>query len=295
MEFRLQFTLMDAFSPTDSYLNMQLAMPHIQPMTALALFFLTLARILPIVTLAPFLGTKNVPGTIRLMFGIALVGVFLPQNWFLARTDISFNLFYIGHLIKEAFIGLILGFLSSIPFMIAQMAGGLVDFQRGASSLQVSDPTTQSQTGPMGLLCNFSLIALFYLLGGPFLYFNAIADSYQVLPVDGLMAPSMFRMDFPLWQKITELAGITMRLATQLAAPGLIGVLLTDLFLGIANRLAPQVQIVFLGMALKSWVGIALFTAAWAFMLQVMGKESLQWMQMLRSMIQQIGLNYPAT
>jgi type III secretory pathway component EscT len=80
-----------------------------------------------------------------------------------------------------------------------------------------------------------------------------------------------------------------MNIATQLAAPALIGVLLTDLFLGIANRLAPQVQIVFLGIALKSWVGIALLTAAWGLMLQVMSKESIRWFQTVNWLIQYVG------
>lgn len=280
---------MDGLSATESYLNLQLSMPQVKPITVLALFFLTLGRLLPIVSLAPFLGSRNVPGNIRVMFAVALVAVFLPQNIFIAHTDISLNLFFIGHLLKEVLIGFILGFLATIPFMIAQMAGGMVDFQRGASSLQVSDPTTQTQTGPLGLLCNFSLIALFYSLGGPFLYFNGIADSYRLIPVDSLVNPSVFQLEFPFWQQVTQLAAMMMRIATQLAAPALIGILLTDMFLGIANRLAPQVQIVFLGIALKSWVGIALFTAAWIFMLQVMGQESIAWMQKLQSMILQLG------
>jgi type III secretion protein T len=83
-----------------------------------------------------------------------------------------------------------------------------------------------------------------------------------------------------------------MSIATQLSAPALIGILLTDLFLGIANRLAPQVQIVFLGIALKSWVGIALLTAAWGMMIQVMSKQSTSWFQALNWMIQTIGQSY---
>jgi type III secretory pathway component EscT len=55
--------------------------------------------------------------------------------------------------------------------------------------------------------------------------------------------------------------------------------LLTDLFLGIANRMAPQVQVVFLGIPLKSWVGIALVAAAWTLIISVMGRESLLWVK----------------
>ena len=78
-------------------------------------------------------------------------------------------------------------------------------------------------------------------------------------------------------------------LCIQLAAPSLIGILLMDMFLGIANRLAPQVQIVFLGVSLKSWVGIALLAASWFLVIQVMGKEAIAWTKSLVRMIERIG------
>ena len=279
---------MNALSATESYLSLLLALPQLPPMTVLAVFFLTLARVLPIITLAPFLGSKNVPGTIRIMFGIALVAIFLPSNLLAVTSEIPLSFTFVGLFLKEMVIGFVLGFLSTIPFMIAQMAGGLVDFQRGAASLQVTDPTTHTQTGPIGLLFNYLLIALFFALDGPFLFLNGLADSYRIIPVDTIIPAQTFQFHNSFWTQVMGLAGMMMNMATQLAAPALIGVLLTDLFLGIANRLAPQVQIVFLGIALKSWVGIAIMTAAWGLMVQVMCREAVGWFQALNWMIQSI-------
>jgi type III secretion protein T len=242
--------------------------------------------------LAPFLGAKNIPMAIRMMFSVALVALFLPQNLLSVQGDIPYAMPFIGFLIKELLIGTVLGFLASAPFYIAQMAGSLIDHQRGSSALQVSDPTTQSQTGPIGILYNYVLIALFFSLDGPFLFLNGVADSYLLIPVDGLLNPALFLSQHAsFWKQMFGLLQLMMNLSIQLSAPALIGVLLTDLFLGIANRLAPQVQIVFLGMSLKSWVGIALLTLAWALIIQVMGKESIQWMKNLNLLIQQVG-NY---
>lgn len=283
---------MNTLSATESYLSMLLSLPNLQPMTVLAIFFLTLGRVLPIVGLAPFLGSSNVKGPMRIGFALALVAIFLPQNLMVVTHEIGFSWAFIGYFLKELVVGFGLGFLATIPFVIAQMAGSLIDFQRGASSLQVNDPTTQTQTGPVGLLCNFVLIALFFSFDGPFIYLNAVADSYALIPVDGVISSQIINAQNALWIQIYGLAGMMMRIATQLAAPALIGILLTDLFLGIANRLAPQVQIVFLGIALKSWVGLALMTAAWGLMLQVMSKEALGWFQALSWMIQQIGHAY---
>jgi len=283
---------MNTVSATDSYLSLLLALPHLQPATVLSIFFLTLGRVLPILTLSPFFGAKNVPMVIRMMFAISLVAIFLPQNLMVAHGDLPFNLTFVGFMAKELLIGTLLGFLCAVPFFVAQMAGSLIDHQRGSSALQVTDPTTQSQTGPIGILYNYVLIAIFFSLNGPFIFLDGVATSYQLIPVDGFINPVFFSMKNAFWKQMLFLLQKTMSLAIQLASPALIGILLTDMFLGIANRLAPQVQIVFLGISLKSWVGIALLTAAWGLIIRVMGKESIIWIKALNQHIQQIGYHY---
>jgi hypothetical protein len=49
------------------------------------------------------------------------------------------------------------------------------------------------------------------------------------------------------------------------------------------------VQIVFLGVSLKSWVGIALLTAAWGLTIQVMSREAITYVKHLHVLIQQVG------
>jgi type III secretion protein T len=267
-------------------------MPHLELMTLLAVFFLTLARVIPIMTLSPFLAAKNVPATIRMMFSVALVAIFLPQNLLAVKQNIFFSHTFVALFLKELLIGFVLGALSMVPFLLAQMTGSLIDHQRGASSLQVTDPTTQSQTGPVGLLLNQLAIVFFFYLDGPFLFLSGVASSYQLIPVDGLVSPLFFHLQTPFWKQVIELLQFMMNFSIQISAPALIGILLTDMFLGIANRLAPQVQIVFLGIALKSWVGLAFMTAAWGLMIQVINKESIAWMNTMQWLIDQVGHYY---
>ena len=68
-------------------------------------------------------------------------------------------------------------------------------------------------------------------------------------------------------------------LAIQLSAPALLAILMTEVFLGIANRLAPQVQIAFLGMSVKSLMGLTLLCVSWFFILQQVEKQTLLWMK----------------
>ena len=266
------------------------AFPIIPPIDLLTMFLLTFARLVPITVFAPFLGAKVVPAPVRIMFCIALAALFFPGNLLLVKGSISSELFT-WMMLKELLIGTVLGFLITIPFYIATISGTLIDQQRGASSLQVTDPSTQIQSSPIGILYNYLLIALFFILGGPFLFFNGVADSYTLIPVDQFISPIFFKTYNPFWTQTIELLQIVMSLAIQLAAPALIAILFTDLFLGIANRLAPQVQIVFLGMSLKSWVAFLILCASWALILQVLGKESLLWVETITKLFYQVKLS----
>ncbi|HAB99472.1 MAG TPA: type III secretion protein [Parachlamydiales bacterium] len=278
-----------AEQPTDLYFSFLLTFSNLEPMTILSVFFLTLARVVPILVLAPFMGGKNLPVPVRIMFCSALVLLFLPKNLLSIQSNIPYNLVFIGLMLKELLIGVVLGFLASIPFYVVQMSGSFIDHSRGSSALQVNDPTTQSQTGPIGILFNYVLLAVFFGLNGPFLFFDGLAQSYALIPVDQLVSPLILAAKGPYWKQTGALAGLMFALSVQLAAPAIIGILFTDLFLGIANRLAPQVQIVFLGISLKSWVGIALLTASWALVINVMGKESIAWIKTINILIQKAG------
>ena len=278
---------MNPVTDTDNFLTFTLTLQHLNPMTLLSVFLLTLARIVPIVSIAPFFGAKNLRAAIKIMFSIAYCALFFPQNVLLIHGDIPYNIVFIGYFCKELLIGCIMGFIASLPFYIATSTGSLVDFSRGSSALQVTDPSTAVQTSPIGLFDNSVLLVVFFAIGGPILFFHALADSYQIIPVDGLVGSAFFQMTTPFWSQLILLFSQFMDLTIRLAAPALIGMLLTDLFLGIANRLATQVQIVFLGIPLKSWVGIALMTSAWALITQVMGKEALNWIKALHKAITQ--------
>ena len=281
---------MNSLTDTDNFLSFLLSLQKIDPMTVLSVFLLTLARIAPIVSIAPFFGAKNIRGTIKMMFAVAFCAIFVPQNLLLIQGDIPYGMVFIGYFCKELLIGSVLGFIATVPFYIATSTGTLIDHSRGSSALQVTDPSTQIQTSPIGILYNSILIVTFFTFGGHFIFFDALARSYQLIPVDSLISGAFFSLTAPFWSQAIPLLQKMMDLTLRLAAPAIIGMLLTDLFLGIANRLAPQVQIVFLGIPLKSWVGIALMTASWALLLQVLGKETVGWFKALQQIINQASM-----
>jgi type III secretion protein T len=270
---------------TSDYVSFVLSFPSVPPLSVLTLFFLGLMRMAPIVSLAPFLGAK-LPGSVKIGTAIALTAVILPYLISHAKTPIvTYDSLFACYCLKELFIGTVIAFLVGIPFYIMQSSGVLIDFLRGSSALQIQDPVMQSQSSSIGQLYNYVFIVLFYDIGGPFIFFEGVLNSYSIIPADSFVPAAFFSLQMPFWQFMMGILTKFLALSLQLAAPSLVAILMAEMFLGIANRLAPQVQIAFLGMALKSFVGLALLWAGWYFILQQIGKQSILWLQTLNQLI----------
>jgi type III secretion protein T len=216
---------------------------------------------------------------------IALTVIFLPNMALTSTTLIGFSLEFILLCFKELFIGFVLAIFISIPFYMAETAGVLIDFTRGSSSLQVTNPFMQTQASSIGVLYNFVLIVIFYQIDGPFYFFHALFDSYVIVPADGWLPVQFFSFHHPFWMAIWDCINRIIAVGVQLAAPSILAILMTEMFLGIANRLAPQVQIAFLGMSLKSLAGLGLLCAGWFFILQQMNKQTFLWINELNKIV----------
>lgn len=257
----------------------------------LSLFLLSILRLGPIVRLAPFLGAKVIPGMARMGLILILGVIFFPNILVYSSTGpLTFDLVFVGYAVKELILGYILGFFSMIPFLIANSAGIFIDFVRGSSMLMQQDVTLQQQASPLGILYNSIFIVIFYQLGGVWLFFDAITTSYQIMPPSAWFNTNFFSLTTPLWKHAITILHSIIAISLQLAAPSLVAILMAEVFLGIANRLAPQVQIIFLGMPIKSLLGIFFLWAGWFFILPQGNKHLFSWFRSLEQIVHSLKL-----
>jgi type III secretory pathway component EscT len=259
------------------------------PASFLLLFFIGLCRIFPILAITPFFGAKVLPHPVKAALGIAFFFLMLPHILVSSHQVLEVNLQLFTYGIKEILIGTVIGLISTVPFFIAQTAGVFIDHQRGGTSLMVNDPIIQNQDSPIGIMWNYILIVIFYAIDGPFIYISIMMESYSALPIDGFFSPLFFSESSPFWQQVAGTVGAVVRIGIKIAAPALLTILMTDVFLGIANRLAPQVMITFLGMPLKSLFGLGIITLGWFFLAHRLEVELLDWLATLRKLILTIG------
>lgn len=268
------------------FLNSSLAKGNFLGFMTLLLLFL--ARMLPIIGQSPFFGARVLPHPVKITFALTLFVIFLPKLLTVTTTPLTYGYFALVMLFKEIFIGFILGFIMGIPFHIVTTAGVLIDHQRGGASLMVNDPTIQNQSSPLGTLFNYVLIYIFFLIDGPFLFIDAIMQSYDVVPPDQFINHQFFAKDSDFWTMEVKLLNAVMTISLRLAAPALLVILMTDVFLGIANRLAPQVQITFLGMPLKSLLALMIVCLGWKLFAEEMGKQGIYWVNQVLDVLRML-------
>lgn len=249
-------------SELQGYLSALFSLPKLTPYSLISIFFLTLFRLLPIIATAPFLGAK-LSSMIKMGLALSFTMLLLPKAALTVSSPIFFDGMFIVLAIKEALIGFALGFILALPFFIAQTAGNLIDFMRGSSSLMVMDPFMQSQNSPISLLYNYTLIILFYKFGGMGIVIDGLLNSFVSFPIDAALPANLMTSNSPFWVIAFGALNQVVALGIQFCAPSIMAILMTEVFLGIANRLAPNVQISFLGMSLKSLIGIIFLALSW--------------------------------
>lgn len=220
------------------------------------LFFLALTRILAMMIAVPVLGGQLVPIQVRLSLGLILTAVLLPWQPLPPEAAAMGGLEYAIAIGRELLIGTLAGFAAVLTFAVLQIAGEAMGLSSGFISGQLFNPTL-SQSGS-ALDQFFTTIALVYFLviDGHHLFLAGVQKTFTVLP---LMAPlPLDRMD----ALISTTAQLILA-GMHLALPVLAALFLTDLTLGLLARIAPQVQVYFLGLPLK--VAVSLVAVGFVF------------------------------
>ncbi len=210
---------------------------------------LLLARLLPVIFFSPVIGGDLVTNEVKIGVGLTMAIVIFPAVE-PQMTTLPIQTFpYIGLLVKEVFIGMALSFVLSMVFEAAQLAGALMDMFSGANMAQMMVPHIQQNVTLYSSLHVQLAIVLFLTLDGHHLVLNAVAESFLSLPVDRF--PTFSQGVWPFFELILRVFGDMLRIGLTIAAPVLVATFLTDLALGLVNRVAPQIQVFFISMSAK--------------------------------------------
>lgn len=217
-------------------------------------FAYALPRFLAVFSILPLLSKEALPMMLRVgvigSFAIFLVPGLVEEA--AVKRD-AFEL--MGIFCKEAFIGLLIGFVLAIPLWALETMGDLCDTQRGASIAQTLNPLSGHETSPLGQLFNQAVVTFLFVIGGFMLIIGVVFDSFRIWPVFG-WGPH-FTPEAP--RILLELLDRFMSLAVLLAAPVIFCMFLAEAGMALVSRFVPQLQVFFLAMPVKSGIAMLVF------------------------------------
>lgn len=224
---------------------------------------LMMSRIMGMMWLAPFLGGKLVPSQVKIGIGFALAIIIYPVVMseeslapIFKPTAVSYPLAFriFALVIKEVLIGTILGFVIMTIWHITEMAGRFIDTARGSAMGTALVPQMQASSSQLASLYYQMLVVIFLAAGGHLIFIKFFCYSYVQIPIS-----SFPRIDTGLWPFFELLIRITADLfksALTLSGPVMIAIFITDACMGLFNKVAPQINIMFLMMPFKAMLGV---------------------------------------
>jgi type III secretion protein T len=154
--------------------------------------------------------------------------------------------------VKEAFIGLMLGFAASTVFWVAEGAGVYVDDLTGYNNIQISNPSRSEQTTLTSTLLSQTVIAVFWMLGGMMFLLGAIYESYRWWPLDSVTPVAANVIEAFVLNRTDTL----MQSIAKVAAPLLLVLLMVDLGLGFVTNVAEKLELSQLAQPIKGALNV---------------------------------------
>lgn len=209
----------------------------------------------------PIIGDQPTPVRVRILLSIAMafaIQGIIPDNWLTRLPEDVLEYFIMA--LKEACIGVLLGFVARMAFDSIVMAGSLVGFQMGFGVADLMIPDAQMQMSAFSALHRIILVMIFLCLNLHHMYFDAIVRTFSMIPAGGIfphreLGGYMIRMSSDLF-----------RIAMQLSAPMLVALLFTNTALGLIARTVPQLNVFSMSFPLGFFVGLLIYLSCLPFL-----------------------------
>jgi flagellar biosynthesis protein FliR len=150
---------------------------------------------------------------------------------------------------KEILIGTLIGYSADLAFGAIQMAGGAMGLGSGFESSRIFNPSLGDSGSAFDQIFVMTATVVFLMINGHHFVITAIQKTFEIIPING-------SLPFDSLERIMTTTSTFVVAGIHLALPVMTAVILADLTLGFLARVAPQVQVYFLGLPVKVVVSL---------------------------------------
>lgn len=228
---------------------------HLDQLLAAAVFIG--ARIAGLMVYCPFLGSNAIPLPLKASLTLLVTALVYTLH---GPLQLDLNAWqWVGVALSEVGIGLVLGLTANFMMEAPMMAGQILGVQMGYSLATLFDPQTQADTPVLAEFHRLAALLIFLHLNVHHWLLRAVVRSFAYLPAGA--APSSLAATSGL----LHAAGAIFLAGVQIAAPGLAATLVADVGLGFLGKASPQLPVLFIGLAVKNLLGLAILIVVVAY------------------------------
>lgn len=215
-------------------------------------FLLILARMSGCVFFNQIFGRGNLPVLLKtsmsLFLAITVYGMLPPGGDIVIDSIIE----YILVVVKEIFIGYLIGYIISLFFGTIVISGEILDMQTGMSMSKIYDPSSNLSMGITGSFLNVILILMFFSANGHLTLIQIFITSCKLIEIGNFSIPKeLFINMVDMFQQI-------LILALKLSMPVLAVEIILEAGIGILMKAIPQIQVFSVNVQLKILAGLLL-------------------------------------
>ena len=215
-------------------------------------FLLIFARMSSCVFFNQIFGRGNLPNifkiSLSLFLAITVYGIIPPEGGIVIATTIE----YILLIIKELFIGFLIGYIIGLFFSTVVISGEIIGIQIGMSMAKIYDPKSSVSMGIMGSFLNLILILIFFSVNGHLNLIQIFVTTSKLIEIGNFSIPTH------LFYNMVELFQQILILALKLSMPIMAVEIILESGIGILMKAIPQIQVFSVNVQLKILVGVLL-------------------------------------
>jgi flagellar biosynthetic protein FliR len=250
--------------------------------TDVLLFFASLSRVLALFLLLPIFGDQNVPTLVRIFLAFTVNLVVYPiamsQGTASLAPLMASDMGIVVLVLKEAAVGIIIGFTAKIFFDAINFAFAHMGNQMGFSMASAYDHHTETSTPVISHMIMILAMLLFLAMNGHHFFLRALVDSYYSIPVGG------FVMKKSIVLHVLETSGQVFWIGVKLSSPMALVIFLINCAFGIVAKAVPQINVLVVSFTVNILAGFLVITLT----LPVFGTSMAEVIQMMVERVESV-------
>ncbi len=218
------------------------------------LLLLIFVRVLGLFMTAPFWSGEGAPVMVKIGLAAASAVAIFPVASAQPEIPTAFatSFAFVFELIEQSLIGMIIGYMANLFFVIFDASARFYDTQMGFGIINVLDPFHATEASIMAQLQSFVAILVFISIDGPHVLLFAVQKSFTLVPQLDLQSGALPRAMVTIFSRIFYVSLI-------FALPMLGVFFISHLILGILSKASPQINVMILGFPINISIGVFSF------------------------------------